>query len=136
MVNFVIVTHGEFGAYMMEAAESIVGRQDRGVRVVSVSPRHGVDDIRGHIRRALEEVTGPGGVILFTDMPGGTPGNLAFPLIKDSPQVQMVSGVNLYMLVTAFNYRARESVEALTERVIRNGVRSVGDIRSMLQAVR
>ncbi len=136
MVNFVIVTHGEFGAYMMEAAESIVGRQSRGVRVVSVSSRHGVAEIRERIQRAVSEVLGPDGIILFTDMPGGTPSNLAFPLIKDLPDARMISGVNLYMLVTAFNYRQSDGVEELVERILRNGGRSICDIGAMLQAVR
>lgn len=136
MVNIIIVTHGEFGAYMLEAAESIVGRQSRGVRAVSVSSRHGVAEVRERIRRALDEVSGPDGVILFTDMPGGTPGNLAYPLIQNYPKIQMISGVNLYMLVTAFNYRDMEDAEALSERVVRNGTRSIGDIRIMLQGVR
>ena len=134
MINFVIVTHGEFGAYMMEAAESIVGRQPRGVRVVSVSPRHPVSEITARIRKAIAEVSSPDGVIFFVDIPGGTPGNLSFPLIKDEENFHMISGVNLYMLITAFNYRAQDDVESLVERIIHSGQKSVRDIRALLQA--
>ena len=83
MINLLIVTHGEFGAYLVEAAESIAGPQARGVRVVSISSRIGVSEIRERVRRAIDELRGPEGLILFTDMPGGTPSNLAFPLIKE-----------------------------------------------------
>jgi mannose/fructose-specific phosphotransferase system component IIA len=129
MINFLIVTHGEFGAYLAEAAESIVGSQAQGVRILSISPRIGVGEIRERIRRAIQELSGGDGLILFTDMPGGTPSNLAFPLVKDLPGVEMVTGVNLYMLVSAFSHRADYKLPDLVEKVLADGQRSVCDVR-------
>ena len=134
MINFIVVTHGEFGAYLVEAAEGIVGRQAQGVRVVATSSRQSVDDIRRRIKRALAELGGPGGVIVFTDMPGGTPNNLSFPLIRDEKTVEMISGVNLYMLVSAFSNRSQLPLERLVEKVVADGQKSIKDIRAMFVA--
>src|SRR6185436_11950566 len=56
MVNFLIITHGEFGAYLVEAAEEIVGRQGEGVRVVSISSRLSVDEITKRTRALVDEL--------------------------------------------------------------------------------
>ena len=129
MVNFLIVTHGEFGAYLVEAAEGIVGRQ-RGVRAVPISPRLSVPEIRERINRAVKELAGPAGLILITDMPGGTPNNLSFPIVKDLPRVEVISGINLYMLVSGFSHRELP-LEKLVEKVVADGQRSIKDIRQM-----
>ena len=134
MINFLVVTHGEFGAYMVEAAEGIVGRQDEGVRVVPISSRQSVPEVRERLSRALRELLAGEGVILFTDMPGGTPGNLAFPLVKDLPGVEMISGVNLYMLVSAFSHRREYGLAELVTKVFQDGQKSIRDIRQMFLA--
>ena len=129
MINFLIVTHGEFGAYLTEAAESIVGRQEEGVRVLAISPRVAVGELRERIRRAIAELSGGDGLILFTDMPGGTPSNLAFPLVQNASRVEMVTGVNLYMLVSAFSHRTDTALPVLVEKVLADGQKSVFDVR-------
>lgn len=134
MINFIVVTHGEFGAYLVEAAEGIVGRQAQGVRVVATSSRQSVAEIKRRIERALAELANPDGVLVFTDMPGGTPNNLSFPLIRGEKRVEMVSGVNLYMLVSAFGQRDRLPLETLVEKVVADGQKSIRDIRAMFLA--
>lgn len=132
MVNILVVTHGEFGAYLVEAAEGIVGRQGQGVRVLGISPRLSVPEIRERIQKAVRELSSGGqGLVVFTDMPGGTPSNLSFPVIKDAPRVEMISGVNLYMLVSAFNHRDDLPLERLVEKIIADGQKSIRDIRQM-----
>jgi PTS system mannose-specific IIA component len=129
VINFLIVTHGEFGAYLAEAAESIVGRQEEGVKVLSISARVAVAELRERIRRAIADLSGADGLILFTDMPGGTPSNLAFPLVQNAPRTEMVTGVNLYMLVSAFGHRTDLPLPALVEKVLADGQKSVCDVR-------
>ena len=130
MINFIVVTHGEFGAYLVEAAEGIVGRQ-AGVRVIATSSRLSVPEIKQKISRALRELAGSDGTVLFTDMPGGTPNNLSFPLAKDAPKTEMISGVNLYMLVSAFSHRDRLTLERLVEKVVADGQKSIKDVRAL-----
>jgi PTS system mannose-specific IIA component len=134
VINFIVVTHGEFGAYLVEAAEGIVGRQAQGVRVVATSSRQSVDEIRRRIERALAELASPEGILVFTDMPGGTPNNLSFPLIRDEKNVEMISGVNLYMLVSAFSNRHQLPLPRLVEKVVADGQKSIKDIRAMFVA--
>lgn len=134
MINFIIVTHGEFGAYLVEAAEGIVGRQASGVRVVSTSSRQSVPEIKRRIERALAELANPDGIVLFTDMPGGTPNNLSFPLIRDEKNVEMISGVNLYMLVSGFSHRDQLPMPKLVEKIVADGQKSIRDIRAMFVA--
>ena len=134
MINFIVVTHGEFGAYLVEAAEGIVGRQAQGVRVVATSSRQSVAEIKRRIERALAELANPDGILLFTDMPGGTPNNLSFPLIRDEKRIEMISGVNLYMLISAFSNRAQLPLPKLVEKVVADGQKSIRDIRAMFVA--
>ncbi|MFI5350859.1 MAG: PTS sugar transporter subunit IIA [Elusimicrobiota bacterium] len=131
MINFIIVTHGEFGAYLVEAAEGIVGRQGSGVRAIATSSRLSVPEIKTKLARALRELANGDGTIVFTDMPGGTPNNLSFPLIKDAPRTEMISGVNLYMVVTAFSHRDRLPLERLVEKIVADGQKSIRDVRKM-----
>lgn len=134
MVSLLVITHGDFGAYLVEAAESIVGPQ-KNVRCVGVSPRLPVDEVR---RRVLEAVTelGGGELVVAVDMPGGTPCNVVLPVVKDLPGAHVVSGVNLYMLVSAFNNREGAAPEELAERMIECGRRAVADVKKMLTAKR
>ncbi len=129
MINFIVVTHGEFGAYLVEAAEGIVGRQSSGVRAITTSSRLSIPEIRGKISRALRELANSDGTIVFTDMPGGTPNNLSFPLVKDAARTEMISGVNLYMLVSAFSHRDRLPLEKLVEKIAADGQKSIRDAR-------
>jgi mannose/fructose-specific phosphotransferase system component IIA len=131
LINFIIVTHGEFGAYLVEAAEGIVGRQTHGVRTIATSSRLSMPEIREKISRALRDLKSPEGIIVFTDMPGGTPNNLSFPLIKDAPNVELVSGVNLYMLISAFSHRDRLTLARLVEKIVIDGQKSIRDVRQM-----
>ena len=131
MINFIVVTHGEFGAYIVEAAEGIVGRQENGVRVVSTSSRQSIGEIKELVEHALAELANPDGILVFTDMPGGTPNNLSFPLIRESKGVEMISGVNLYMLISAFGNRSRLPLPKLVEKVVADGQKSIRDVRAM-----
>ena len=131
MINFIVVTHGEFGAYLVEAAEGIVGRQGSGVRAIATSSRLSVPEIQGKISRALRDLANSDGTIIFTDMPGGTPNNLSFPLIKDAPRTEMISGVNLYMLVCAFSHRGNLPLARLVEKIEADGRKSIRDVRKM-----
>ncbi|MDE2291206.1 MAG: hypothetical protein KGL53_03915 [Elusimicrobia bacterium] len=134
MVNIIVITHGEFGAYLVEAAESIVGPQ-KGVRCVSVSARLPVSEVSRRVHEAVQEL-GPGELVVAVDMPGGTPCNVALPAVKELPAAAVVSGVNLYMLVSAFNAREGLDAAALAQRMIDCGRRAVADVKQMLAAKR
>jgi mannose PTS system EIIA component len=131
MINILVITHGEFGAYLVEAAESIIGPQGSGVKTIGISSRMTIAEVRERVEKTVMELRTGNGLIILTDMPGGTPCNVAMPIAKDFPGVRVISGVNLYMLVTAFNHRRAASIEELTEKVLSAGRRAIADIKAM-----
>ena len=132
MVNILIVTHGEFGAYAVEAAETIVGVQT-GVRSIPITPRMTVEDAKARLAAALDELAGPDGIVMLTDIPGGTRSNLSLPLSRERAGVVVLSGLNLYMLVTAFSNRTLP-LEELSQKLLKNAASSILDLSQLLRA--
>jgi PTS system mannose-specific IIA component len=97
MIGLVIVTHGQLATAFIEALEHVVGARDN-IRGVCIYPNDNIDDHRENILKAVEEVDSGQGVILLTDLFGGTPSNLAISALGVKP-VEVIAGINLPMLV-------------------------------------
>ena len=98
MIGVVVVTHGQLATELLNAAEMIVGDLPR-FAAVSIGWHDDVGDAREDIAQAIERVRGDGGgVLLLTDMFGGTPSNLAMTFIEAN-QIEVITGVNLPMLI-------------------------------------
>ena len=98
MIGVVVVTHGQLATELVNAAEMIVGDLPR-FAAVSIGWHDDVGDAREDIAQAIERVRGDGGgVLLLTDMFGGTPSNLAMTFIEAN-QIEVITGVNLPMLI-------------------------------------
>lgn len=132
MVNIIILTHGEFGARLLECAESIAGRQEGGIRNISVLPNSSLDQSRKNLEQAIREVNSDDGLIILADIPGGTPMNIAIPLVKDLPRCSVICGVNVNMVISAFASRKHLSFEKLTAKIIEDGRKSICDVKSLL----
>lgn len=100
-----LVTHGSLAAELRKAAEHVVGPMS-GMETVCIGPDDDLENARDAIRAAVNNVDGGGGVILLTDMFGGTPSNLAISLLKEN-KVEVLAGANLPMLIKLSE--ARES---------------------------
>lgn len=133
MINLIIVTHGEFGAYLVEAAEGIVGEQPDGVEVVSISPRASLETAKKTLRSAITRNASQDGLVFMTDMLGGTPTNIVLPFAQEFPKSAVLCGVNINMLVSAFSYRASMKLEALAGKILEDGRKSICDVKSLLQ---
>lgn len=97
MIGVVVVTHGQLAIELLNAAEMIVGDLPR-FAAVSIGWHDDVNDARDEIAQAIERVKGDGGVLLLTDMFGGTPSNLGMTFL--APDVlEVITGVNLPMLI-------------------------------------
>ena len=92
----VVVTHGQLATELVNSAEMIVGDLEH-FTAVSIGWHDDVDQARESIGQAIERVQGASGVLVLTDMFGGTPANLAVTFV--SPQVEVITGVNLPMLI-------------------------------------
>src|SRR5687767_9021073 len=97
MIGGLIVTHGRLAIELLNAAEMIVG-EIRGVAAVSIGWHDDVETASTMIRNALERVKTPDGVLVLTDMFGGTPTNIASSHLEPGV-VEVVTGVNLPMII-------------------------------------
>jgi len=98
VIGVVVVTHGQLATELLNAAEMIVGDLPR-FAAVSIGWHDDVSDAREDIAQAIERVRGDGGgILLLTDMFGGTPSNLAMTFIEAN-QIEVITGVNLPMLI-------------------------------------
>ena len=113
MIGIVVVTHGALAAELVNAARTIVG-DIPAIAAVSIGWTDDMGSARAAIERALAEVGGAD-VLILTDMFGGTPTNVSLPFL--SPKVEIVTGVNLPMLIKLTTLREGDLVEVA--RVIR-----------------
>ena len=110
MIGLVIVTHGRLAEEFVSAMEHVVGPQ-RCVRAICIGPEDDMERRRRDIVAAAREVNEGGGVILLTDMFGGTPSNLAIS-VMDETHAEVIAGLNLPMLIKLASVRNREDLQA------------------------
>ncbi len=115
MIGAVIVTHGQLANELVSAAETIVGEIAH-ITAVSIGWHDDVDAARGEIERAIKRVDSGGGVLLLTDMFGGTPTNIAASFLGQA-KVEVVTGVNLPMVVKLAAQTQDEELASLAGRV-------------------
>ena len=107
MIGMVLVTHGRLADELIAALEHVVGPQ-KNVLSVCIGPDDDMEQRRSDIMKSAVDVDDGNGVVLLTDMFGGTPSNLAISII-DAANVEVIAGVNLPMLVKLAS--ARETVD-------------------------
>jgi len=108
VIGVVVVTHGQLATELVNAAETIVGDLPH-VVAVSIGWHEDVQDARREIAEAIATVTGPEGVIIVTDMFGGTPANLGITFLE-AGRVEVVTGINLPMLIKLASLRQTEKL--------------------------
>ncbi|MEC9346895.1 MAG: PTS sugar transporter subunit IIA [Pseudomonadota bacterium] len=117
MIGMVLVTHGRLADEFIAATEHVVGQQ-KNVRAVSIGPDDDMEQRRNDILAAVSMVNDGDGVIVLTDMFGGTPSNLAIS-IMDQGNVEVIAGMNLPMLIKLASVREtaklREAAEIAQE---------------------
>ena len=115
LVGVVVVTHGLLATELVNAAEMIVGDLP-GFAAVSIGWHDDVDAAREEVQRAIDRVRGPHGVLLATDMFGGTPSNLALAFLG-AGGVEVVTGVNLPMLIKLVSLRSWTDLPAIAREM-------------------
>ncbi len=104
MIGLVLVTHGRLATEFCSALEHVMGPQEQ-VAAVTIGPDDDMEQRRNDIIGAVSRVQSGQGVVILTDMFGGTPSNLAIS-VMNSPDVEVVAGINLPMLVKLAKVRA------------------------------
>lgn len=108
MIGLVLVTHGRLAEEFIGALEHVVGEQQQ-VRAVCIGPDDDMEQRREDILNSVAAVDDGSGVVVLTDMFGGTPSNLAIS-IMDKAKVEVIAGVNLPMLIKLASVRRTESL--------------------------
>ncbi len=129
MIGLVIVTHGRLALEMRHAMEHVVGPQ-RAIATVCIGPEDDLENRRADIRARIAEVDEGDGVVLLTDIAGGTPSNLAFSLC-DHKSMEVIAGVNLPLLVKLAKIRGSEPLAAAVDHAMAAGrkyITAAGDL--------
>jgi PTS system mannose-specific IIA component len=108
MIGLVLVTHGRLAEEMVAALEHVVGPQPN-IASVCIGPDDDMERRRQDILASVEKVDDGAGVVVLTDMFGGTPSNLAIS-IMDKANVEVIAGVNLPMLIKLVSVRGKETL--------------------------
>ena len=124
MVGVVVVTHCHLGKELISAAELVVGEELKQFQSVSIDPKEGSEEIREKIIAAIRKVDEGQGVLILTDMYGGTPSNISLSLLEEK-KIEVITGVNLPMLLKLATYHNETDVEALAIFITDYGQRNI-----------
>ncbi len=103
MIGIVVVTHGRLAEEFVSITEHVVGPQDN-IRAICIQPEDDMDQRRADILQAIGEVNSGKGVVILTDLFGGTPSNLAISVMKDG-EIEVIAGVNLPVMIKLVSVR-------------------------------
>jgi mannose PTS system EIIA component len=131
MVGIVLVTHPHLGEEFIRSAEMICGKMPR-VLAVSIDTRKEVEELRRGIADAIKKVDEGDGVLILTDMFGGTPSNMSLAFLQED-RVEVLSGLNLPMMIKLSNCREGRSLKELAKMVKEAGQKNINLASEILQ---
>ena len=131
MIGAVIITHGRLAESLLVGALSIVGTADQ-VMALSIKGEETSEDIKKMLQEAMVEVSDGQGVVVFTDMFGGTPSNIALSLL-DEGIIEVITGVNLPLILKFLGNRDGRNVEELAVLLVEHGRKSIVLASEMLK---
>jgi PTS system mannose-specific IIA component len=131
MVGLVLITHPNLGEEFIRSAEMICGKLPF-LTSISIDTRRGVEELREEIARAIKTVDSGKGVLILTDMFGGTPSNMSLAFLSEG-RVEVVTGLNLPMLIKISNCREGRTLQELAKTVKDAGQRNINLASEILQ---
>ena len=123
MVGILIVSHGRLAEALISSIQFLVGNLQK-IRGVSIWPKDKGKEVKDRIRNGIKEVNDGDGVVILTDVLGGTPTNLSLSFLENE-KVEVVTGVNMPMLLTLSSYRKGRSLREIGKLVKKSGRRSI-----------
>jgi len=124
MIGVVIVTHCHLAEELICAAQLVVGEDLKQFQAVSVEPKDGSEAIREKILTAIRKVDSGKGVLILTDMYGGTPSNISLSFLEDK-KIEVITGVNLPMLLKLATYQENFDLEQLAGFITDYGQKNI-----------
>ena len=131
MIGVILITHGALGREFLVSAERILGPQEH-VRVISVDPGDGLETIRERLSSIINSREFPKEIVILVDIFGGTPSNASLSFAV-SPGVEILSGVNLPMLIALFSGRENTPISELILKMEDLGKKGIISIKQKLQ---
>ncbi len=123
MIGGIIVSHGKLAEELLNALTIILG-EVLNIEAISIGWYDDVEESRKKINQSLKRVGQKNGVVIFTDMFGGTPSNLSFSFLKDN-QVEIITGVNLPMLIKFASLQRNSSLKEAAKKVVEQGKKNI-----------
>ena len=123
MIGGVIVSHGKLGEELLNALTIILG-EALNIEAISIGWYDDVEDSKKKINQSLKRVDQKSGVMIFTDMFGGTPSNLSFSFQKDD-HVEIITGVNLPMLIKFVSLQRSNNLKQVARKVVEQGKKNI-----------
>ncbi len=124
MIGILIVSHRQLGDALIDCVEFILGERPEAMDSISIDLRENAGVLRTKIEKGIKQVNTEQGVLILTDMFGGTPSNLSYSFLEDG-LVEVISGVNLPMLIKAVGMREEKALTDLAEYLENFGKRSI-----------
>jgi len=130
MIGGIIVSHGKLAEELLNALTIILGEAPN-IESISIGWYDDVEDSKKKINLSLKRVDQKNGVLIFTDMFGGTPSNLSFSFLKDR-QVDIVTGVNLPMLIKFVSLQRNNDLKDVARKVVEQGKKNIHLVSALL----
>ena len=132
MIGIVIVTHSQLGEALIEAAEFIIGNKPNALVSVSIDLTESAEVLRTRIAEGIKKVNSEDGVLILTDMFGGTPSNLSYSFLEEG-RIEVIAGVNLPILIEATHTRGKMDLSTLAVKLEKFGKKSISLASSILK---
>jgi len=123
MIGGIIVSHGKLAEELLNALTIILG-EVVSMEAISIGWYDDVEESRKKINQSLKRVDQKNGVVIFTDMFGGTPSNLSFSFLRDN-QVEIITGVNLPMLIKFVSLQRSNNLKEVAKKVVEQGKKNI-----------
>ncbi|MCF8086960.1 MAG: PTS sugar transporter subunit IIA [Desulfotignum sp.] len=124
MIGILVVAHANLGQTLIDTVEFILGGEQEFMMSVSIDIQQNPENLRKKIKQGIAKVRSDNGVIILTDMFGGTPSNLSYSFLEEGT-VEVISGVNLPILLKAVTARKKMNMEKLTGALVDHGKKSI-----------
>jgi len=132
MIGGIIVSHGKLAEELMNALTIILG-ETVNMQAISIGWYDDVEESKRKIYEAMKKVNQRKGVLIFTDMFGGTPSNLSFSFLKDN-KVEIITGVNLPMLIKFVSLQRGNNLKEVAVKVVEQGKKNIHLASALLSA--
>ena len=129
MIGAIIITHGDLGRELVTVAKSIVGQQPE-IETITLKPGESPSELKTKIEEVLLKLDRDAGIIIFTDMFGGTPTNTSLPLTLNQ-KIELLTGVNLPMILEFFSNREVLPLPDLVQKIKQTGQKTIINAKEM-----